>query len=154
MQQPFIAGRRRVLVALAASPLVVGSINVVSAAPAVSVFKLVGCGCCDQWAAHLRKNGFAVSVSETPDLSPVRRNFGVSKDFDTCHTAMVEGYVIEGHVPAADIQRLLKSKARVAGLVVPGMPNGSPGMEGPTRDPYDVLSFDRDGATRIYARYR
>jgi len=154
MQQSFITARRRVLIALAAAPLALTSARVLSAAPKVSVFKLTGCGCCDQWTEHLHKNGFEVSVSALPDLAPVRAKFGVAKDFGTCHTALVGGYVIEGHVPAADIQRLLRSKLKVAGLVVPGMPAGSPGMEGPQSEPYDVLTFDRGGTTQIYARYR
>jgi len=154
MQQSFIVARRRVLIALAAAPLGLISLNASAAKPAASVFKLVGCGCCDLWAQHLRNNGFAVSVQALPDLAPVRKKYGIPGDFDTCHTALVEGYAIEGHVPAADIHRLLKSKLKVAGLAVPGMPAGSPGMEGSRRDPYDVLAFDRSGATQIYARYR
>ena len=154
MQQSLIAARRRVLIALAAAPLALSSARAVFAAPKVSVVKLVGCGCCDQWSEHLRKNGFEVSVSAVADLAPVRAKYGLAKDFGTCHTALVEGYVIEGHVPAADIQRLLRSKLKVAGLVVPGMPAGSPGMEGPQSEPYNVLTFDRTGATQIYARYR
>ena len=154
MQQSFIVARRRVLIALAGAPLGLISLNASAAKPAASVFKLVGCGCCDLWAQHLRNNGFAVSVQALPDLAPVRKKHGIPGDFDTCHTALVEGYAIEGHVPAADIHRLLKSKLKVAGLAVPGMPAGSPGMEGSRRDPYDVLTFDRSGATQIYARYR
>lgn len=154
MQQSLLTARRRVLIGLAAAPLVLTSPRALPAAPKVSVYKLTGCGCCDQWSEHLRKNGFEVSVSALPDLAPVRARYGVAKDFGTCHTALVSGYVIEGHVPAADIQRLLRSKLKVAGLVVPGMPAGSPGMEGSQSEPYDVLTFDRSGATRIYARYR
>jgi hypothetical protein len=142
------------LTMLAAAPLALVSMRALSAAPAVSVFKLNDCGCCDLWSEHLRKNGFAVSVRAVPDLAPVRVKYGIPDVFGTCHTALVEGYAIEGHVPAADIQRLLRSKPKLAGLAVPGMPAGSPGMEGPRSDPYDVLAFDRNGATQIYARYR
>ena len=154
MQESFMVVRRRTLAMLAAAPLALVSTRALSAAPAVSVFKLSECGCCDLWAEHLRKNGFAVSVRAVPDLTPVRVKYGIPNIFGTCHTALVEGYAIEGHVPAADIQRLLRSKLKVAGLAVPGMPAGSPGMEGPRSDPYDVLTFDRSGATQIYARYR
>ena len=154
MHQSSITARRRVLAALAAAPLALISLRASAAAPMVSVTKLEGCGCCDQWAEHLRNNGFSVSVRAVRDLAPVRQKYGMVRDFDTCHTAFVEGYVIDGHVPAADIHRLLRSKAKVAGLVVPGMPAGSPGMEGPRRDPYEVLSFDRTGAVQVYARYR
>ena len=154
MQESFFTARRRLLITLAGMPLALTSTRALSAAPEVSVIKLVDCGCCDLWAEHLRKNGFAVSVRAVPDLAPVRAKYGIPKDFGTCHTALVEGYVIDGHVPAADIHRLLRSKLKVAGLAVPGMPAGSPGMEGPRRDPYDVLTFDRTGATRVYAHYR
>ena len=154
MQESFMVARRRMLTVLAAAPLTLVSMRALSAVPAVSVFKLNECGCCDLWAEHLRKNGFAVSVRAVPDLTPVRVKYGIPNIFGTCHTALVEGYAIEGHVPAADIQRLLRSKPKVAGLAVPGMPAGSPGMEGPRSEPYDVLTFDRNGATQIYARYR
>ena len=154
MQESFIVARRRILTMLAAAPLALVSMRALSAVPAVSMFKLTDCGCCDLWAKHLRDSGFTVSVQALPDLAPVRKKYGIPKDFGTCHTALVEGYAIEGHVPAADIQRLLRSKLKVAGLAVPGMPAGSPGMEGPRRDPYDVLTFDRNGVTQIYARYR
>ncbi|MBI4292131.1 MAG: DUF411 domain-containing protein [Betaproteobacteria bacterium] len=154
MHQSSITARRRVLAALAATPLALVSLRASSAAPMVSVTKLEGCGCCDDWAGHLRKNGFSVSVRAVPDLAPVRKKYGMVKDFDTCHTALVEGYVIDGHVPAVDIHRLLRSKLKVAGLVVPGMPAGSPGMEGARSDPYEVLTFDRNGAVQVYARYR
>jgi len=154
MQESFTGARRRILTMLAAAPLALVSMRALSAAPAVSMYKLTGCGCCDLWAEHLRRNGFSVSVRAVPDLTPVRLKYGIPDIFGTCHTALVEGYAIEGHVPAADIQRLLRSKLKVAGLAVPAMPAGSPGMEGPRSDPYDVLTFDRNGATRIYARYR
>jgi len=146
--------RRRALVALSVTPLLLAASRAFPAVPSVSVHKLVECGCCDLWAEHLRKNGFAVSMREVPDLSPVRKKYGVPRDFGTCHTAMVEGYVVEGHVPAADIRRMLREKPKVAGLAVPGMPAGSPGMEGPRREPYEVLAFERSGAVRVYARYR
>lgn len=154
MHESFLVARRRTLTMLAAAPLALVSMRALSAAPAVSVFKLAECGCCDQWAEHLRKNGFTVSVRALPDLTPVRVKYGIPNIFGTCHTALVEGYAIEGHVPAGDIQRLLRAKPKIAGLAVPGMPAGSPGMEGPRSEPYDVLTFDRKGATQIYARYR
>jgi hypothetical protein len=154
MQESFTAARRRMLTMLAAAPLAVVSMRALSAAPAVSVFKLADCGCCDLWAEHLRKNGFAVSVRAVVDLTPVRVKYGIPNIFGTCHTALVDGYAIEGHVPAVDIHRLLRSKGKVAGIAVPGMPARSPGMEGPRSEPYDVLSFDRSGATQIYAQHR
>lgn len=154
MQKSFMVARRRMLTMLAAVPLGLISLNASATTPAVSVFKLTDCGCCDLWVEHLRKNGFSVSVRAYPDLTQVREKYGIPKKFGTCHTALVEGYAIEGHVPAADIHRLLKSKLKVAGLAVPGMPAGSPGMEGPRSEPYDVLTFDRSGAVQVFASYR
>ena len=154
MQESFIGARRRLLIMLAAGPLALATMRMASAAPEASVIKLVDCGCCDLWAEHLRRNGFAVSVRAVRDLAPVRAKYGIPNVFGTCHMALVEGYAIEGHVPAADIHRLLRSKPKVAGLAVPGMPAGSPGMEGPRRDPYDVLTFERNGATKVYAHYQ
>jgi len=154
MQESFMVPRRRALAMLAAAPLALASMRALPAAPAVSMFKLNECGCCDLWAEHMRRNGFAVSVLAVPNLTPVRAKHGIPNIFGTCHTALVDGYAIEGHVPAADIQRLLRSKLKIAGLAVPGMPAGSPGMEGARSDPYEVLTFDRSGATQVYARYR
>ena len=153
MPSSLIIPRRRMLMLLAAASLAFASTRAASAAPEVSVFKLVDRGCCDLWAEHLRKNGFTVSVRAVPDLTPVRVKYGIPNVFGTCHTALVDGYAIEGHVPAADIRRLLRTNLKVAGLAVPGMPPGSPGMEGPRRVPYDVLTFVRTGATRVYAHY-
>ena len=153
MSDSSFAARRRLLTAIAVMPLAVTASPSFAAVPKVFVTKLEGCGCCDEWAAHLRKNGFSVSVRALPDLAPVRRK-NRTRDFDTCHTATVEGYVIEGHVPAADIHRLLRAQLKVAGLVVPGMPAGSPGMESSGKEPYDVLTFDRSGTTQVFASYR
>jgi len=130
MQESFTGARRRMLTMLAAAPWALASMPALSAAPAVSVFKLNGCGCCDLWADHLRKNGFAVSVQAFPDLAPVRVKYGIPNIFDTCHMALVEGYAIEGHVPAVDIQRLLRSKPKVAGLAVPACPPDRRGWRG------------------------
>ena len=126
----------------------------VAARPHVTVFKDPNCGCCKSWVEHLRKHGFDVAVRDTSDVSGAKRTGRVPEQLHSCHTAFVEGYVIEGHVPAADIQRLLREKAKVAGLAVPGMPVGSPGMEaGGRADKFEVIAFNRDGATRVYARH-
>jgi len=103
---------------------------------------------------YLRESGFPVKIEDHADLRPIKRRHGVPADLESCHTAVVEGYVIEGHVPADVIDRLLRERPAIAGLAVPGMPIGSPGMESPGHAPerYDVLAFDRSGRTTVYAR--
>lgn len=124
------------------------------AAGTVTVFKDANCGCCKSWIEHLREHAFEVVAKDTTDVAAVKRTGRVPTRLYSCHTAFVDGYVIEGHVPAADIQRLLKEKPKVAGIAVPGMPAGSPGMEVPGRvDRYDVVAFTRDGSTSIFARH-
>ena len=125
----------------------------VNAAPTITVYKDPGCGCCKNWIEHLIKHGYRVDAKDTPAMAEVKRTLGVPEALTSCHTAVVNGYLIEGHVPAADIARLLKQKPKVAGLAVPGMPMGSPGMEGPRQQHYQVLSFDKNGKTRIFASY-
>ena len=123
--------------------------------PAITVHKTPWCGCCNDWVEHLRADGFAVIVHEHEDLSPVRSRLDVPLALGSCHTAEVDGYAIEGHVPAADIRRLLEQRpAGVRGLAVPGMPVGSPGMEmGDRKDPYDVVAFG-DGGHEVFTEYR
>ena len=102
---------------------------------------------------HLRDSGFPVETDDVADLGPIKRRYGVPANFAGCHTAIVEGYVVEGHVPADLIERLLRERPRVAGLAVPGMPAGSPGMEGPgPADRYEVLAFEKNGRSTVYAR--
>lgn len=117
----------------------------------VQVFKEATCGCCSNWVEHLRRAGFASTASNVDDLPAVKQVYKIPAHARSCHTALVGGYVIEGHVPVADIQRLLKEKPAVAGLAVPGMPIGSPGMEGPNARPYDVLAFDKTGKTTVFS---
>jgi hypothetical protein len=119
----------------------------------VTVYKSPTCGCCKLWEQHLQRAGFTVKSVNVEDVVAVKIKHGVAPELGACHTALVEGYVIEGHVPAADIRRLLKQRPNIKGLAVPGMPMGSPGMEGPTREPYNVLSFDAAGNTRVFARH-
>jgi hypothetical protein len=122
--------------------------------PRITVFKDPNCGCCRNWVEHLRKHGFDVVSRDTSDLSGVKRTARVPQQLLSCHTAFVGGYVIEGHVPAVDIERLLREKPKVAGVAVPGMPAGSPGMEvGGRVDRYDVVAFGRDGSAQVYARH-
>lgn len=120
----------------------------------VEVFKSPTCGCCSLWVKHLEQNGFTAKVTEMDDLSSLKKKHGVPAKASSCHTALVNGYVLEGHVPAADVKRLLMERPAVAGLAVPGMPVGSPGMEvGSTVQPYNVLSFDKAGETKVFASY-
>lgn len=121
----------------------------------ISVLRDPGCGCCLNWVAHLQKAGFKVTVAESPDMTAVKDKNRVPAAARSCHTGTVAGYVIEGHVPAADIARLLKDRPKVAGLAVPGMPVGSPGMESPNGrvQPYDVLTFDAQGRTAVFASH-
>lgn len=120
----------------------------------VTMYKDPNCGCCGKWAEHMRANGFAVKEVATPKMSAVKREAGVPQALGSCHTARVGGYIVEGHVPAADVKRMLADKPEIVGISAPGMPQGSPGMEGPyPADRYDVVSFDRDGATKVFSRH-
>lgn len=142
--------RRRFLAASAAALL---PVPVLAARDAVEVYKSATCGCCGDWVKHLRANGFEVRVHDVAEPGEYRRRYGVPESFASCHTALVGGYAIEGHVPAREIKRLLAERPKAQGLAVPGMVAGSPGMEGPKSDPYDVLLFQRDGRYAYYARY-
>lgn len=123
--------------------------------PEVVMHKDPNCGCCGQWAEHLQANGFRVKTVKERDMDSVKRRFAVPQRLTSCHTAKVGGYVIEGHVPASAIKRLLREKPAVAGLAVPGMPLGSPGMEVPgKKDPYDVVAFDKAGKAAVYESHR
>ena len=120
----------------------------------VTVYKSPTCGCCTKWVDHMQANGFRVKAIDTEDVVKHKLANGVPYELGSCHTAMVGGYVIEGHVPASDIKRLLKERPPVRGLAVPGMPIGSPGMEqGAHKQRYDVLTFDKQGKTAVYARH-
>jgi hypothetical protein len=124
------------------------------ALPRVEVYKNPSCGCCTGWRDHLEAAGFTVKVHETPDTAPVRKRHGIPDEFGSCHTGVVAGYALEGHVPADDIKRLLASRPAAAGLAVPGMPVGSPGMEmGARKDAYQVLLIDKAGRSSVFARY-
>ncbi len=120
----------------------------------MEVFKSPTCGCCGAWVDHLKAAGFVVKVTEVQDPSNTRRKYGLPDKFGSCHTGIVNGYVVEGHVPAAEVKRLLAMKPPAIGLTVPDMPVGSPGMEmGDTRDPYVVLLIDKRGRETVFARY-
>lgn len=123
-----------------------------SAGDTVVVYKSPTCGCCNAWVDHMREHGFTVVTHDTTDLEPIKRQLGVPAGRVSCHTATVRGYTIEGHVPADLIRKLIDEKSRYAGLAVPGMPMGSPGMEGVIKQDYDIVAFDRDGRVEVYAR--
>ncbi len=127
--------------------------GLVAASELITVYKSPTCGCCSAWVEHLQQNGFEVQAHNTDQLSQVKQSLGVKPEHASCHTAEVGGYVIEGHVPASEIRRLLAEKPAATGLAVPGMPMGSPGMDGPRQDRYQVLLFDTKGASQVYADY-
>jgi hypothetical protein len=116
------------------------------ALPLVTVYKQPACDCCGEWVKHLKASGFQVETREVADVAPVRRKYGVPDELSSCHTAIVGGYAIEGHVPASDIKRLLREKTKVKGLAVPGMVAGSPGMEQGRPKPYATIVFDERGS--------
>ena len=121
-----------------------------SPGPEVVVYKSASCGCCKKWVEHLQAAGFRVTVRDTTNLSGVAERYGVPHKLSACHTAVVDSYVVEGHVPADVIQRLLKERPGIAGVAVPGMPAGSPGMESDTPAKYYIQTFDKNGATSVY----
>lgn len=123
-----------------------------ASAAEVTVYKSPYCGCCGGWVSHMRSNGHSVKTIDLEDLSTIKKMTGVGEELQSCHTAVVDGYVIEGHVPAQDVARLLTERPKAKGLAVPGMPVGSPGMEGPDPQPYEVLLFQADGSTTVFAR--
>ncbi len=126
----------------------------VNAAPGeLVVYKSASCGCCGNWVDYMRDSGFSVTVNNTSDVDAVKEKYGVPYDMGSCHTAIIDGHVIEGHVPANDVKRFLAEKSNALGLAAPGMPVGSPGMEqGGHREPYDVIAFGPEGS-KIYAKH-
>ena len=118
----------------------------------IVVYKSPTCGCCGKWIEHMEKAGFSVDVENMSDVAPIKRELGVPGRMQSCHTAKVGDYFIEGHVPADLVKRLLADKPDIKGLTVPGMPMGSPGMEGPRKDPYYVIAVGKEGGYRVYAR--
>ena len=122
---------------------------------AITVYKNAQCGCCRAWVEHLRKEGFQVTAKDVDDLAAIKAKLGVPSSLSSCHTAVVGPYVVEGHVPAADIRKLLAEKPKAAGIGVPGMPAGSPGMEMPgfPADKYDVMTFAKDGKQKVFTSH-
>lgn len=156
---PSTVSRRTMLASLAglalAGPLAgaLGAMTPRRALPKMVVYKDANCGCCKQWVAHAQKAGFTVEAHDTTDMDTVKASMGVPAALASCHTAKVGTYVVEGHVPADLIIKLISEKSTSRGLAVPGMPAGSPGMEmGNRKDAYDVLAFETNGKTRVYAK--
>ena len=146
--------RRQIFVAL--STVLAAGVSTKAQTPTpVRVYRDPTCGCCGLWAEHLRKAGFAATVTEVADIGAIKTKYGVPPRVSSCHTALVGNYVLEGHVPAEDIRRLLKERPDIAGIGVPGMPIGSPGMEvaGMKPQAYDVLAFDKKGTTRVFSSH-
>ena len=151
--------RRKLLALLACGALPMSVTRLAAAADPkrIDVWKSPSCGCCKDWIAHLEANGFSVSSFDVGN-SEARKRLGMPAQYGSCHTAEIQGYAIEGHVPAKDIHRLLEEKPDAIGLTVPAMPRGSPGMDGPAyggvKDPYDVLLIDSNGAASVFQSYR
>ncbi len=136
---PLLATRLRAEALIATAPVT------------MMVYKDPGCGCCKEWIKHMQKAGFVVTSEDTTKMDAMKIKLGVPGALASCHTAIVGDYLVEGHVPADVVLKLLKEKPNARGLAVPGMPNGSPGMEGPTKDKYNVMLFDRLGKATVYA---
>lgn len=121
--------------------------------PAMTVYKSATCGCCEKWVEHMKANGFNVTALDVDDIEVPMKTYGVPASLASCHTAVVGGYVVEGHVPADLVTKMLREKPAIAGIAAPGMPVGSPGMEVPGhKDAYKVMSFDKAGKTAVYAQ--
>ena len=119
----------------------------------ITVYKSPWCGCCEQWIGHMRSQGHVVTTRNMEDLDAIKKMASVPEDLQSCHTAFVAGYVLEGHVPGADLARLLAERPKARGLAVPGMVGGSPGMESAAAEPYEVMLFQTDGSARVFSRY-
>lgn len=128
-------------------------VNLAQAAERVEVFKSPYCGCCEKWVEHMQKAGFSVVARDVNDVPAARKAAGMPERFASCHTAKVGGYVVEGHVPAADVRRLLTENPKAVGLAAPGMPQGAPGMESRQPHPYDTLLVQADGSYKVFARH-
>lgn len=154
-RRDWLAAAGGALAALAARPALAALSAPVSAKPAITIYKSPTCGCCAKWVDHVRAAGFVATVHDTNDMDAVKKRQGVPSALQSCHTALVGGYVVEGHVPAADVLRLLREAPKgVRGVAVPGMPTGSPGMEmGGAVDRFDVVAFAPNGTTRVFAKH-
>jgi hypothetical protein len=144
----------KTLAAVAAAPLTLAG-AVTQADPAVVVYKDPNCGCCHNWVRHMTASGFGLTVKDTADVDSIKRAHSIAKPLWSCHTALVGGYVVEGHVPAADVKRLLAERPKgIVGLSVPGMPASAPGMDVKPFQPYTVLAFDASGRSHVFAEHK
>ena len=137
------------------SAMVLWSAQPAAAKPVITVYKSATCACCSEWVEHLMSEGYEVVAKDVDNLAAIKAELGIGPHLTSCHTAVVDGYVVEGHVPASDIDRMLAERPEIAGLSAPGMPAGSPGMEIPGQAPqaFDVLAFDFVGKTTVYAQH-
>ena len=152
-----VARRSVLILALAIGLAWAGNVWMAAQSPAkpqMTVYKSSTCGCCSNWVEHMRKNGFEVKAIDVDDIDKVKRERGVPESAASCHTAVVNGYLVEGHVPADAVLKILKDKPAIAGIAVPGMPMGAPGMEVPSgqKDAYSIVSFDKAGKTTVYQK--
>ncbi len=139
---------RLLAVALAGSPLIAWAEQT---GPSMQVYKSATCGCCSKWVDHMRAAGFTVEATNVADINLYKQKHGVPPQLASCHTALVDGYVIEGHVPADDVIKLLRERPEIIGIAVPGMPMGSPGMESPNPEPFETIAFDSAGSVAVFA---
>lgn len=145
---------RRTMIGMALAVIPAAACSRPAKATAIDVYKSPSCGCCGAWVSNLRTSGLSVVAHDMDDVTPVATKAGVPADLRSCHTAIVESYFVEGHVPATDIRRLLRDRPNARGIAVPGMPFGSPGMEqGDLREPYETLLVDRQAKVTVFARH-
>ncbi len=144
---------KRTLFSLLFVSIAASSTVLAQTAPQVEMYKSPYCGCCGKWAEHMQKNGFKVVTHEVDNVPAKRKSLGMPERLGSCHTAKIGNYLLEGHVPATDVRRLLKEKPKALGLAVPGMPAGSPGMDVPKSPPYETLLVQSDGSTRVFATH-
>jgi hypothetical protein len=144
-----------VLIAILTIALLFNSSNLHadSTLPIATVYKSPTCGCCGKWISHLEANGFKVTAKNSDNLSAIKQQLGIQPQYQSCHTAQIGNYIVEGHVPAADIKRMLAEQPDIDGLAVPGMPMGSPGMEGAKKDNYDVLAIKQGSNPKVFNSY-
>lgn len=119
----------------------------------ITMYKNAGCQCCDKWAGYLERNGYSVTINESAAMTSFKEEQNVPPAMSSCHTALIDGYVVEGHVPVEDINRMLASRPEAIGIAAPGMPASSPGMNTALNEPYDVYLFDREGNTALFASH-